>query len=543
MLEMTVSGVLPGEGIEMYKLVIADDEIIIREGLMDLVDWNSLGFEIVESFSDGQEIIEYLEYVLPDVILTDIKMSHVSGLEVARYVFEHQLPCKVVLISGYQEFRLAVQGIKYGAEDYLLKPTNVDHIRDTFIKIRDQLDSLKMEQEKEQAQKERMEEAIPLLEEHFFADLVMGVVDSEEYIRSRIGVLYPEINAQDSPCILADIYIEDFSKYMEEIWEYSYDQLEVNLTNFLRIYKGEYLFHIVYKAENMIEVLGIRTQGAGGGEEAGGRQAMDGLVQELSQNFRFRAVYEIRRRYDTIFEIGRLKEDAWERTGDTAELDQRLMEQKKLIMSNITIGNIVTAQKLFHNILKELEPLSAVSRNNAVIEILATMNDVIKEVNEKLSQSLQSYFNYGRILSAARTDEVRGYCDRIFDRIKVAEEKKEYYDANSLVNKAKSYIQENISRDISQEEIANQLYICSSYLRRLFKKQTGESFTQYVTRIKVEKAIELLKDSKYKTYQVSEMVGYKTPRYFSRMFRMQTGMNPSEYRGKVLHVGGEFDEN
>ena len=67
----------------MYKLVIADDEIIIREGLMDLVDWNSLGFEIVESFSDGQEIIEYLEYVLPDLILTDIKMSHVSGLEVA----------------------------------------------------------------------------------------------------------------------------------------------------------------------------------------------------------------------------------------------------------------------------------------------------------------------------------------------------------------------------------------------------------------------------------------------------------------------------
>ena len=66
-------------------------------------------------------------------------------------MFEHQLPCKVVLISGYQEFRLAVQGIKYGAEDYLLKPTNVDHIRDTFIKIRDQLDSLKMEQEKEQA--------------------------------------------------------------------------------------------------------------------------------------------------------------------------------------------------------------------------------------------------------------------------------------------------------------------------------------------------------------------------------------------------------
>lgn len=527
----------------MYKLVIADDEKIIRQGLRDLVDWNSLGFEIAEIFSDGQEVIEYLDYVVPDVILTDIKMSNVSGLEVARYVFEHKLPCKVVLISGYQEFKLAVQGIKYGAEDYLLKPTNVDNVRDTFLKIRGQLDLNRMEQEKEQAQKERMEEAIPLLEEHFFSDLVMGVVDSDEYIRSRIGILYPDIDVENSSCMLADIYIEDYDKYMEETWEYSYDQLEVNLTNFLRIYRREYSFHIVYKSENVLEVVGIQTGVRKGGGEAPCAEAMEELLRELSLNFRFRASYEIRRRYGTIFEIGRLQQDAWEGAVNSEGFDQRLMEQKKLVMSNITMGNIVTAQKLFHNILEELEPLPAVARNNKVIEILATMSDVVKEVNEKLSQSLQSYFNYGAILNASRKEEVKGYCDRIFDRIKVAEEKKEYYDTNSLVNKAKQYIQENLYRDISQEETADQLYICSSYLRRLFKKQTGENFTQYVTRIKMEKAIELLKDSRYKTYQVSEMLGYKTPRYFSRLFRVHTGMNPSEYRGKVLHVGGEFDEN
>jgi YesN/AraC family two-component response regulator len=76
----------------------------------------------------------------------------------------------------------------------------------------------------------------------------------------------------------------------------------------------------------------------------------------------------------------------------------------------------------------------------------------------------------------------------------------------------------------------------------MFKKQTGESFIQYVTRVKMEKAIELLRDPQYKTYQVSEILGYKTPRYFSRLFRTHTGMNPSEYRGKVLHLGGVYDE-
>ena len=137
----------------MYKLVIADDERRIRQGLKNIVDWNRLGFEVTELFADGQEVIEYLEYVVPDVILTDIKMNNVSGLEVAKYVYENELPCKVVLISGYQEFDLAVQGIKYGAGDYLLKPTDVDQLEQTFAKIRQQLDEKYAQIKKRDAEK------------------------------------------------------------------------------------------------------------------------------------------------------------------------------------------------------------------------------------------------------------------------------------------------------------------------------------------------------------------------------------------------------
>ena len=113
---------------------------------------------------------------------------------------------------------------------------------------------------------------------------------------------------------------------------------------------------------------------------------------------------------------------------------------------------------------------------------------------------------------------------------------------NSLVGRAKSYIKENIYKDISQEEVSNHLYICSSFLSRIFKKQTVETFLQYVTKIKMEKAIELLGNPEYKTYQVGEILGYKTPKYFARLFRAHTGMNPSEYRGKVLRLGEKYEE-
>lgn len=525
----------------MYKLVIADDERIIRLGLKNVVDWSKLGFEFTEMFTDGQEIIEYLDYIVPDVILTDIKMNHVSGLEVAKYVFDRGLPSKVVLISGYQEFELAVQGMKYGAEDYLLKPTNVDSIIDTFTKLKTQLDITRDEREKKLAEKARMEEAIPLLEERFFADLVLGgVVDSEEYIRSRMKILYPNLDVNDSICMLADIKIRDYDHFIENVWEYNRDQLQINLANFLRIYKKNYVFHIVYKSGSIIEVVGIHD-GRHMKEDWG--QVMKQLLWELEQSFCFQANYEIRRVYSSIFEIGHLQEEAWGMWDDSEEKSRYIIEQKKLVMSNISMGNILTAQKLFHNILEELNKLPAINRNNGVIDILSTMNDVIKEVNSRLSQSLQVYFNYSHLASMSRTEEIGDYCDRIFDRIRVAEDKKEYYDTNSLINKAKNFIQENLYRDISQEETANHLYICPSYLSRLFKKQTGENFTQYVTRVKMEKAVELLKDPQYKTYQVGEMLGYKTPRYFSRLFRQQTGVNPSEYRGKVLHIGGGADEN
>ena len=538
----------------MYKLIIADDERRIRQGLKNIVDWESLGFQIVDVFEDGQEVIEYLEYMIPDVILTDIKMAHVSGLKVARHVFEHKLPCKVVLISGYQEFELALEAMKYGVEDYLLKPTDVMKIEETFRKIRQRLDKMYEERRKVRDERERIAEALPLLEESFFSNLVMGVADNDEYVKSCMGILYPHIDPERCRCLLADIYIKDYENFMENVWEYSYDQFEVNLTNFLRIYQNGYSFHIVYKADNLIEVMGIYVGYPGEEqdgmeterrEEISGQKAMEQLLSELETSFRFHAGYLIRQTCENIFQIKNLggAKIFWEKEENREALYQHLQEQKKLVMSNITLGNIVTAQKVFHNILEELKVLPMPQRNNTVIDMLSTMHTVLGEINGKLSESLNAYFDYRAVLSMTRQEELTDYMDRMFDRIKAADEKQEYYDTSTLISKAKAYIKDHIYKDISQEETANYLYISPSYLSRIFRKQTGENFLQYVTRVKMEEAIELLKDPQYKTYQVSEKLGYKTPRYFSRLFRNHTGMNPSEYRGRVLHIGGDFDED
>lgn len=524
----------------MYRLIIADDEKRIRMGLKNIIDWEKLGFEVTEIFSDGQEVMEYLEYVMPDVILTDIKMNHVSGIEIVKYIFEHQLPCKVILLSGHQEFELAVQAIRYGAEDYLLKPTDVEKLEETFLKLKEKLDKTKEKLRQNKADKERAEEAIPILEERFFGDLVLGVIESDEYIRNCMNILYPGADLKKMKCFVADIYIEDYKHFIEEIWKYSYDQLEINLENFFRIYKEGYSFHIVYKSEEIVEIMGIQTENLMDSITSG--KAMEKLLENIEQYFKFHASFQVRQEYENVFQIRQQREQFLKNETGTLVWNQYIQEQKKVLMSNITVGNIITAQKLCINMLRELKSVSIVKRNNLVIDILSTMKEVIFEVNEKLAKSLQPYFNYTAILSITKEEEMETYINRIFDRMRLADEKNEYYDTGSLISKAKAYIKDNIYKDISQEETANYLYICPSYLSRMFKKQTGESFLQYVTKEKMEKAIELLRDPQYKIYQVGEILGYKTPRYFSRIFRNYTGMKPSEYRGKVLHIGGEFDE-
>lgn len=123
----------------MYKLILADDEAVIRRGL-SLLHWDELGFQLAETFADGSEVIDYLKREGADVVLTDIVMPHVSGIEVARWVYENAPQTRVVLLSGYAEFKDAQKAIEYHVSRYLLKPTDRDELAAQFRAIRQELD-------------------------------------------------------------------------------------------------------------------------------------------------------------------------------------------------------------------------------------------------------------------------------------------------------------------------------------------------------------------------------------------------------------------
>lgn len=127
----------------MYKLIIVDDEQEVRDGLVELIDWTSIGFHVVQCMADGREAMAYLQTNDVDVVLTDIKMTFVSGLELAKFIYDTRRNIRVVLLSGYQEFHLAQEAIRYQVVHYLLKPTEVDEMKAVFQTIYSELEETK----------------------------------------------------------------------------------------------------------------------------------------------------------------------------------------------------------------------------------------------------------------------------------------------------------------------------------------------------------------------------------------------------------------
>ncbi len=124
----------------MYSLVIAEDELMTRRGLVDMIKWNEMGFTVDREFSDGQELLDYLKGSMPDVILTDIKMSRVSGVDIARFVAERGLPIQIVFLSGYKDFEFAQSAVEYRVFRYLVKPVSIPKLREVFLSLKESLD-------------------------------------------------------------------------------------------------------------------------------------------------------------------------------------------------------------------------------------------------------------------------------------------------------------------------------------------------------------------------------------------------------------------
>ena len=165
-----------------YKVFLAEDEIVTREGIRDNVDWDAAGFEFCGEASDGEIALQLIEETKPDVIITDIKMPFMDGLQLSKIISEHMPWVKIIILSGHDEFDYAQSAVKLGVTEYLLKPISAKDLHKVLVRVAATLDKEKQELENLKKLQTRVEDSMMLSREKFLLDLMMGVVTSAQAI-------------------------------------------------------------------------------------------------------------------------------------------------------------------------------------------------------------------------------------------------------------------------------------------------------------------------------------------------------------------------
>ncbi len=173
----------------MYSLVIAEDELTTRRGLVHMVKWNEIGFQVNAEFSDGQELLAYLKTSMPDVILTDIKMSRVSGLDIARFAAEQNLPVQIVFLSGYKDFEYAQSAVEYHVLHYLVKPVSIPRLREVFTGVRELLDQQNALQNAMLNRVDHYQKLVNYQKQQFILDALSGSLRDDREAEERLKIV------------------------------------------------------------------------------------------------------------------------------------------------------------------------------------------------------------------------------------------------------------------------------------------------------------------------------------------------------------------
>lgn len=526
----------------LYRVMIVDDEEEIRDGIRRKIDWNGNGFELIASAENGQEALELAETLRPDVVMTDIKMPFMDGLTLGRHLTALLPGIKLVIFSGFDDFEYAQKSISLGVTEYLLKPVDAAELTSVLRRLREQLDGEFAEKRDLELLRRHYDESLPVLREQFYTRLLDGRISpkaiAEQAARLDIGASAPFWAA--ALCHI-DADLSQGLIRQRELLPVSVKQLmDENLTVFdarATLYNDsvaviaalenpgqvialiDALNRVCLLARRYMEIvlsvgLGVPREGLSELHRsmAGARTALDYRVALGAGH----AIYI---------------EDVEPDTGAAFQYSEQ--DERELI-SAIKLGSQddirAAANRFAVNFKAARLPLGQYQLY--LMEILAELAKTARAYQIDPSEAFGPEFGGGFSLSSFESPEAlwnwfTGICLRVSTLIR----RERTNSTKAVADSARRFIEEHFhDPEISVEMLCGHLHVSPAYFSTLFKKETGMSFVAYLTRRRMEKAVELLSATEDKTYEISAKVGYTEPNYFSYVFKKQYGVSPTKYR-------------
>jgi two-component system, response regulator YesN len=531
----------------MYKIMIVDDEAVVREGIRNNIPWLELGFVLVGVYENGFEAIEAIETLQPEVVLTDICMPFVDGIELTRFI-ANNFPCtKVILLTGFDEFEYAQQAVKLRAYDFLLKPITANELRKILNKVKTDLDTEKESIENVNKLKSQLNESLPLLKERFLNRLVSGQIPKNldeklEYYNiaipgefylviaididddNELKIYYPDADEELLYLAISNICMDSLGKENEGAVFQNNDNKTILLLsgqssetlNVTATRLSEEIRQTVEKYLKFTITVGI------------GKICVSLHELYLSHKSAILALnYRFLLGKNHVINISDMGETAQSRKPYNSE------GQRKLI-SVLRCGVESHIDEIITNIIHSMED-AYISLERCQVQIQSIVILIINVLND-LGIDETDVFGPGinlvtEVYQFKTLDQFEIWLKELCKKVAafITGRRNNFYKIYAL--KAEEYIKEHYQdEDISLVSICKHLQLSTSYFSQIFKTHTKETFIEYVTRIRVEKAMELIKSTGLKTYEIANQVGYVDSHYFSMIFKKAVGLTPTEYR-------------
>lgn len=447
------------------RLLIVDDGHYVVEYMKHLLDWNTFGIDQIETMTNSIEARDMLTQNHIDILITDIRMPEVSGIDLLQHIHQHNLPTKVIILSGYSEFEYAQQGIRLGALDYLLKPVDKADVEKAMSKAINNITKTRPAQS--------------IAWENFDGlAFLLSLLGHNETLSKEYEAYTKFLEKRRFCCFL----LEGFTQEHEDVIKHAV---------------GDKLDRLVWNAGTRL--LGLVP------EEVAGELTIKLEHSVVSPPFSLTDRNVTRQMFYRFF----LNEDVHSE------------DFIGIFNHSPSCGDWESAG----NIIKKYNQIRL--QKQKVIFLMETIRYVyLTDKDRDTYETVNWMFNQLR-----HPDELSS---TLMDRVSRIRNNKQM-SIQTIVDKVQTYIEEHLSHGLSLDELGKVAHLHPVYFSKLFKQETGENVSNYISRKRLEKASQLLQDSELRVADIAQMVGYRKNQYFIQLFKVEYGVTPYQYRRNMIH--------
>lgn len=534
----------------MIRLMIVDDEPIIREGMMTIIDWESLGVIVVGTVGNGRDGLARAMVEKPDIVITDIRMPVVDGIKFSEELHAKLPKTRIVFLTGYNDFEYTRHAVRIGAADYLLKPVNTEELTGLIKKLVNEIIRESREFENRSQRAVLLKENLPLMRSRCIHDFMWGKTEEKRFLE-RAGFLGIPLMEENLRIV---IFCIDYYFQLLANGEREADLLKYALSNVAEELMGR-LGNICVCDEGEARLMVLLSSGEDTKEVARSAREVQfylrkhyGLSVSVGIGKLVSEWGDLKLSYQNADEAleGRMKQGSSQIIA--REKSHGSLREEKIFITaeeEAELKNAVTLldrrkiydtlEEIFQKYVMEQEVGRKAVEQFCMYLVLIAMREVQRFQLAPEQVLGKNYYFYEEVSKYVTADDLEMWLKDIYSSVLQAVEDRRNSKYKGIVTNGIAYAQDHVSESIQVADVAKAVYVTPNYFSKIFKEETGENFTDWLNKFRIEMAKKRMeKEPETKIYTIAEECGFSDYKYFAFIFKKYTGYTPTSYRNMIV---------